>query len=147
LGWKEVIDVKPSTSLIGLAIVAFVGALLVPVALGVTRPDDKAGRLGVGAAVVATQAAHPNDVAGPLGAGRIALETQNRYWGGERDQWFAPAGDVAIPAVVPLAVSEPSGRDWGAITAAVAAVALVALLAVGIAMRIEHRGPFKPVPH
>jgi len=139
--------VKPSTSLIGLAIVAFVGALLVPVALGVTRPDDKAGRLGVGAAVVATQAVSPNDAAGPLGVGRVALETRSRYWRGERDQWYTPAGDVAVPAVAPVAVGEPSGRDWGAITAAAAAVALVALLAVGIAMRIEHRGPFKPVPH
>lgn len=138
---------KPSTSLIGLAIVAIVGALLVPVALGVTRPDDKAGPVGVGAVVVASQATTPNDAAGMLGVGRVGLETEDWYWRGERDQWYAPAGDVAVPAVVPIAIAEPSGRDWGDITAAIAAVALAALLAVGIAMRMEHRGPFKPVPH
>ena len=161
---------KPSTSLIGLAIVAFVGALLVPVALGVTRPDDRAGPLGVGAAVaatdvvrpddragplgvgaavVATQATHPNDAGGALGVGAVALE-KPAFWRGERDYGlYTPAGDVAAPAVVPVAVAEPSGWDWGDFVVPVAVVALVALLVGGIATATGHgpHRPHRPVAH
>jgi hypothetical protein len=131
-----------------LALVAFVGVLLVPAALGVTRPDDKAGQLGVGAVVVATEATSPNDAAGALGVGRVALETRPAFWQGERDLGlYTPAGDVAVPAVVPVALAEPSGTNWGGITLVAAGVVLLLLLAGGMAMRMEHRGPFRPVPH
>jgi hypothetical protein len=145
-----VIVVKPSATLIAWALAALASALLVPAALGATRPDDKAGQLGVGAVAVATEVTHPNDVGGTLGVGRVALESQPAYWRGERDYGlYTPAGDVAVPAVVPVAAAEPSGWAWGDYLVPVAAVALVVLLVGGIATATGH-GPHRPhrtAPH
>jgi hypothetical protein len=141
--------VKPSSTLIGWVLAAFVGVLLVPAALGVARPDDRAGQLGVGAAVVvATQAAHPNDSAGPLGIGRVDLESQLAYWNGERDYGlYEPSGAIAIPAA-PVAVEASSGIDWTTVAAGVAIVAVLALVAgAAIMTSRQHGGPGRPVPH
>jgi hypothetical protein len=146
--WKEVRIVKPSSTLIGWVLAAFVGVLLVPAAFGATRPDDRAGQLGVGAAVVATQVAHPNDLAGTLGVGRVALESQPAYWKGERDYGlYTPAGDIAVPAA-PVAAGASSGIDWTTVAAGVALVAVLALVAGAVVMTSrQHGGPRRPVPH
>ncbi len=139
---------RPSTTLIGWALAAIVGALLVSPALGVTRPDDRAGPLGVGAASVATQPTHPNDLAGPLGAGAASIDVQPTH-PNDREGPLGVGAVVGVsePTVVP-AVESPSGRDWGRITLGVAIVALLALAAGGAAVTLrEHGGPGRPVPH
>lgn len=81
---------KPSTTLIGWALGVLAAALLVPVALGATRPDDRAGAIGIGAAVAAAPV-HPNDRAGTLGVGSVTYADPG-YWRGERDYGLYRAG-------------------------------------------------------
>jgi hypothetical protein len=141
--------VRPSSTFIGWALAAVVVVVLVPAALGATRPDDRAGELGIGAAAVATQATHPNDLGGTLGVGRFALEGQSGYWQGERDYGlFTPTGEVAVPAA-PAAAEVSSGIDWTTVAAGVCLAAVLALV-VGAAVmtsRQGHGGPRRPVPH
>ena len=139
---------KAFTTLTGSVLVVLVAVLLVPMALGAVRPDDRSGVLGPGSVAPAVPT-HPNDQAGPLGTGAVTLEGQPAFWQGERDSGlYRPDGAVAAPDVVVPVVESPSGWDWTRIGFGAAIAAALALMAAAVTLTLrQHGGPGRPVPH
>lgn len=146
------VAVKRSTTLIWPVLALIAGALLVPAALGATRPDDRGGMSGVGAVAVATQVTHPNDAGGRLGVGAVAVtqavQDAKAALVGAGDVSAASEPDAArgIAPAVPL--SAATGIDWSSILAGVGIVVLAVVIA-GAAVEVarDHGGRGRPVLH
>lgn len=111
-----------------------VSALVTPNALA-QRPDDRAGMLGVGAAVVSSST-RPDDRAGVRGPGSVgSLRSAVRP-----DDLAGTRGPGSIPAVLVASSSSGDGFDWSdAGVGAVGAVGLALLLLGGLQLAARGR--------
>lgn len=111
-------------------------ALLAPGALA-DRPDDRAGRLGVGGATSMSGSIRPDDRADARGPGGLAVVQS----GIRPDDRAAVRGPGAIPTVFATAGPSADGFDWAdAGIGAVGALGLALLLfgALQVASRRSH---------
>lgn len=122
--------------LVPVALVAFGAALLASASVAATRPDDRAGVLGVGAQTVSPAAAHPDNRTGVRGVDTQPLTAAAAH----------PDNRSGVRGVTPVA-AEPNGTDWTTIGIGVGIGVAVLLMLVAAAFTIRHGGhhPHRPV--
>jgi hypothetical protein len=143
--------------LVPVALVAFGAALLASASVAATRPDDRAGVLGVGAPTVTPAAAHPDNRPGIRGVGMLLASAAAAHpdsRAGIRGVGAQPLSPAAahpdnrsgVRGAMPVA-AEPNGTDWTTIGIGVGIGVAVLSILVAAAFTIRHGGhhPHRPI--
>ena len=129
---------RPSRMLVRVALVLVGAAALASVSFAATRPDDRAGTLGVGAQPLSAAAAHPDNRVGIRGVTEEPLTPAAAH----------PDNRPGIRGVPVVVAPTATGTDWRTIGIGIGAGVAAILLVVAGVLTTRHGGhrPHRPIP-